>query len=47
MIDSFGMYRVRGVLDKLARGLDVNSSLSNGIQVSHEDFERRWKRSLE
>jgi tetratricopeptide (TPR) repeat protein len=47
MIDSYGMYRVRGVLDELARGIDVNSSLSNGIQVTHEDFERRWKRSLE
>jgi tetratricopeptide (TPR) repeat protein len=47
MIDSFGMYRVKEVLDELAKGVDVNGSLSNGIQVSYEDFERRWKRSLE
>ena len=47
MIDSFGMYRVKGVLDELARGADTNNSLSNGILVSYEDFERGWKRSLE
>lgn len=47
MIDSFGMYRVKGVLNELARGIDTNSSLSNGIQVSYEEFERGWKRSLE
>jgi tetratricopeptide (TPR) repeat protein len=47
MIDSFGMYRVRGVLDELAKGVDINRSLSNGVQVTYEDFERRWKQSLE
>ncbi len=47
MIDSFGMYRVKGVLDELARGVDTNSSLSSGIMVSYDEFERGWKRSLE
>jgi tetratricopeptide (TPR) repeat protein len=47
MIDSFGLYRVKGMLDELARGVDTNSSMSNGILVTDEDFERGWKKSLE
>jgi len=47
MIDTFRMYRVKGVLDELARGADTGSSLSNGILVSYDDFERGWKKSLE
>jgi len=47
MVDSFGMYRVKGVLDELARGADTGGSLSNGIMLSYEEFERGWKKSLE
>lgn len=47
LIDSFGVYRVRGVLDELARGADIGDALSRGIMLSSEEFERRWKRSLE
>ena len=47
MIDSFRMYRVKMVLDELARGADTSNSLSKGILVSYEDFELGWKRSLE
>ena len=47
MIDTFGLYRVKGVLDELARGADTNGALSRGIMLSYEEFERGWKRSLE
>ncbi len=47
MIDSFGMYRVRGMLDELAKGADTGGALSKGVMFSYEDFERGWKRSLE
>ncbi len=47
MIDSFGMYRVKSVLDELAVGSNTAKALSNGITVSYEEFERGWKRSLE
>ncbi len=47
MIDTFGMYRARGVLDELAKGADTGTSLSKGIMLSYEEFERGWKRSLE
>ncbi|MCK9417868.1 MAG: tetratricopeptide repeat protein [Nitrospirae bacterium] len=47
MIDSFGMYRVKDVLDELARGADIGKAISIGLMVSYEEFERGWKRSLE
>jgi hypothetical protein len=47
MIDSFGMYRVRRVLDELSGASDTSDALSRGIMLSSGEFERRWKRSLE
>lgn len=47
MVDSFGMYRVKGVLDELAAGSDTGKAISNGIMLSYDEFERGWKRSLE
>jgi tetratricopeptide (TPR) repeat protein len=47
MIDSFGMYRVKDVLDGLARGADTGKAISSGIMVSYEEFQRGWQRSLE
>jgi len=47
MIDNFGLYRVKIVLEELAKGTDTNKALSNGIMASYEEFERGWKRSLE
>ncbi|MDH4163036.1 MAG: tetratricopeptide repeat protein [Nitrospirota bacterium] len=47
MIDHFGMYRVRIMLDELAAGKDSAAAIHNGLLVSAEDFERGWIRSLE
>ena len=47
MIDTFGLYRVKGMLDELAGGVDTNTALSRDIMLSYEEFERGWKRSLE
>ncbi len=47
MIDTFGLYRVKGVLEELARGADTNTALGRGIMLSYEEFECGWKRSLE
>jgi len=47
MVDSFGMYRVKGVLDELAKGSDTGGAISNGIMLSYEEFELGWKKSLE
>jgi tetratricopeptide (TPR) repeat protein len=47
MIDSFGMYRLKDVLDELAKGADTNKALAGGIQLSYEEFERGWKKTLE
>jgi len=47
MIDRYGMYRVKTVLDELGRGADTGKALSTGLLVSYEEFERGWKRSLE
>jgi len=47
MIDNFGLYRVKIVLEELAKGADTNKALSTGIMISYDEFERGWKRSLE
>jgi tetratricopeptide (TPR) repeat protein len=47
MIDNFGMYRVKIILEELAKGADTNKALSSGIMISYDEFERGWKRSLE
>lgn len=47
MVDSFGIYRVRAVLDELAAGADASKALATGIALSSEEFERGWKKSLE
>ena len=47
MIDTFGMYRVKSVLDELAAGADVAKAVSNGTTLSYEELDRGWKRSLE
>lgn len=47
MIDSFGLYRVKSVLDELALGADTGKAISSGIMLSYEEFQRGWKRSLE
>jgi len=47
MIDSFGMYRIKAVLEELARGADTNKALSSGMMLSYEEIDRGWKKSLE
>jgi len=47
MVDSFGMYRVKIVLDELAAGANTATAVNNGILLSYEEFERGWRRSLE
>jgi len=47
MIDSFGMYRVKEILEELAAGADTDKAISNGIMLSYEEFDTNWKRSLE
>ncbi len=47
MIDTFGMYRVKSLLQELATGADTNKALGSSIMLSYDEFERSWKRSLE
>lgn len=47
MVDSFGMYRVKTVLEELGKGADTGTAVSSGIMISYDEFERGWKRSLE
>ncbi len=47
MIDSFGMYRIKAVLEELAADGDVGRAISSGITLSYEDLDRGWKRTLE
>jgi tetratricopeptide (TPR) repeat protein len=47
MVEDYGMYRVRSVLDALKDGADTPTAISNGLLLSYEDFERNWRRSFE
>jgi len=47
MIDSFGFYSPKAVLDELAGGAGMSSAVSSGLMISYEEFERGWRRSLE
>jgi hypothetical protein len=47
LVDNYGMYRVKTVLDELASGAGTATAMSNGILLPYEEFERGWKRSLE
>ncbi len=47
MVDSFGMYRAKAVLENLSAGEDMGRAIDSGISLSYEEFERGWKRSLE
>ncbi len=47
LIDSFGLYRAKSVLEELGSGADSGKAINNGLTISYEDFDRGWKRSLE
>lgn len=47
MIDTFGLYRVRIILDELGAGSELGKAIERGLLISYVDFERGWKRSLE
>ena len=47
MIDSFGMYRIKDILEQLAAGADTGRAISRSIMLSYEEFDTNWKRSLE
>jgi tetratricopeptide (TPR) repeat protein len=46
MIDSFGLYSVKGVLDELGAGASTQKAIGTAIR-SYEDFEHGWHQSLE
>jgi tetratricopeptide (TPR) repeat protein len=47
MIDEFGMYRLKTMLEELSLGVDTGKAVDKAIWLSYEEFERGWKRSLE
>jgi len=47
MVDRYGMYRVKMVLEELSGGADTARAIQTALLVSYDEFERGWKRSLE
>jgi len=47
MVDRYGMYRVKMVLEELSSGADPSRAVNNALLISLQEFERGWKRSLE
>ena len=47
LIDTYGMYRVKDVLDGLGEGAGTAKAINAGLALSYEEFEERWKSSLQ
>jgi Tfp pilus assembly protein PilF len=47
MVDRYGMYRVKMVLEELSAGSDPSRAIDKALLISFPEFERGWKRSLE
>lgn len=47
IVDQYGMYRARMLLDEYAAGANTERAVSGALLLSYEDFERGWRRSLE
>jgi tetratricopeptide (TPR) repeat protein len=47
MVDRYGMYRVKMVLEELSAGADPSRAVNNALLISLQEFELGWKRSLE
>jgi len=47
MVDRYGMYRVKMVLEELSSGADPSRAINTALLVSLPEFEQGWKRSLE
>jgi tetratricopeptide (TPR) repeat protein len=47
IVDRYGMYRAKMMLEELSSGADTARAISNALLISLPEFERGWKRSLE
>ena len=47
MVDRYGMYRVKVVLEELSSGADSSHAIFNALLISPQEFELGWKRSME
>jgi tetratricopeptide (TPR) repeat protein len=47
MIDHYGMFRVRNLLQELAASPDTATAIDNALGISYEQFEKDWRQSIE
>ncbi len=47
MVDTYGLYRVKSVLEELGRGADIGAAIHSGIMRSYDEFQKGWKQSVE
>ena len=47
MIDRYGMFKVRNLLQELAMGSDTAAAIDNALGTSYEQFEKDWRKSIE
>ncbi len=47
MVDTFGLYRITGILEELAAGADTATAINDGIFRTYDEFEHGWRMSLE
>ena len=47
MVDRYGMYRVKMVLEELSAGADSSRAINDALMISLQEFERGWKSSME
>lgn len=47
LVERYGLYDIKRVIDELAKGVDMRAALQNVLFISYEDFQENWKKSLD
>ena len=44
LIDKFGIYSVKELLENFGEGMDINSAFESALYISYEDFQFKWRK---
>jgi hypothetical protein len=47
MIDRYGMYNVKRVLEELGKNKSIDEAMRDGLSISYEVFQKEWQSEFE